>query len=167
MSVRGRCVNVLTNEKKRDNAHSHSGVRVVNVEVSDNGHVVIGVRIVQCYHAIMDVVIGVCIMQCYHAIFAKSQFPTFGPNYQLVVRLYELIVTFPRSHFLHTVCTAKTCHLTCCAYTPRRSQYTDVSCKRSICNKVIEFKKVMPSRTVLPVLGFISIVTFIGIRSPP
>ena len=50
VSVRGRCVNVLTNEKKRDNAHSHSGVRVV----SDNGHFVIGVRIVQCYHAIMS-----------------------------------------------------------------------------------------------------------------
>ena len=44
-----RCDNVLTNDKKRDNAHSHSGVRVV----SDNGHVVLGVRIVQCYHAIM------------------------------------------------------------------------------------------------------------------
>ena len=27
---------------------------------------------------------------------------TFGPNYQLVVRLYNLIVTFPCSHFLHT-----------------------------------------------------------------
>ena len=96
---------MLTNEKKRDNAHSHSGVRVV----SDNGHVVIGVRIVQCNHAIMDVVIGVRIMQCYHAIMAT----TFGPNFnlvpistcsqfQLVVRLYELIVTFSCSHFLHT-----------------------------------------------------------------
>ena len=48
-----RCDNVLTNEKKQDNAHSHSGVRVVIVEVSDNGHVVIGVRIVHGYHAIM------------------------------------------------------------------------------------------------------------------
>ena len=92
-----RCDTVLTNEKKRDNAHSHSGVRVVNVEVSDNGHVVIGVRIVQCYHAIM----------------VNSEIPTFGPNFilvpistcsqfQLVVRLYELIVTIPCSHFLHT-----------------------------------------------------------------
>ena len=48
-----RCDDVQTNEKKQDKAHSHSGVRVVNVEVSENGHVVIGVRIVQCYHAIM------------------------------------------------------------------------------------------------------------------
>ena len=48
MSVR-ECDTVLTNEKKKNKAHSHSGVRVVNVE----GHVVIGVRIVQCYHAIM------------------------------------------------------------------------------------------------------------------
>ena len=48
-----RCDDVLTNEKKQDKVHSHSGVRVVNVEVSDNGHVVIGVGIVQCYHAIM------------------------------------------------------------------------------------------------------------------
>ena len=38
-------------KKKQDKAHSHSSVRVVNVEVSENGHVVIGVRIVQCYHA--------------------------------------------------------------------------------------------------------------------
>ena len=70
---------MLTNEKKRDNAHSHSGVRVV----SDHGHVVIGVRIVLCYHAIMDVVIGVRIMQCYHAIMSISDFSTFGPNFNL------------------------------------------------------------------------------------
>ena len=84
-----RCDDVQTNEKKQDKAHSHSGVRVVNVEVSGhvvNGHVVIGVRIVQCYHAIM----------------ANSEFSTFGPNYQLVVRLYDLIVTFSCSHLLHT-----------------------------------------------------------------
>ena len=50
------CDTVLTNEKIQDNAHSHSSVRVDvhNVEVSDNGHVVIGVLIVQCYHAIMS-----------------------------------------------------------------------------------------------------------------
>ena len=48
-----RCDDAQTNEKKQDKAHSHSGVRVVYVEVSENGHVVIGVRIVQCYHAIM------------------------------------------------------------------------------------------------------------------
>ena len=41
---------------------------------------------------------------------------TFGPNYQLVVRLYDLIVTFSCSHLLHTFCTAKTCHLRCYAY---------------------------------------------------
>ena len=70
----------MTNEKKRDNARSHSGVRVV----SDNGRVVIGVRIVQCHHAIMDVVIGVRIMQCYHAIMSDSDFSTFGPNFILV-----------------------------------------------------------------------------------
>ena len=90
-----RCDTVLTNEKKQDNAHSHSGVRVV----SDNGHVVIGVRIVQCYHAIMDVVISVRTMQCYHAIMSNSDFSTFSPNFilvpisnrsqfQLVVKLY-------------------------------------------------------------------------------
>ena len=77
---------MLTNEKKQDNAHSHSGVRVINVEIFENGDVVIGVRIVQCYHAIM----------------ANSEFHTSGPNYQLVVRLYGLIVTFSCSHILHT-----------------------------------------------------------------
>ena len=59
---------MLTNEKKRYNALSHSYI----VEVSENGHVVIGVRIVQCYHAIMS----------------NSEFSTSGPNFQLVVRLY-------------------------------------------------------------------------------
>ena len=95
---------MLTNEQKRDTAHSHSGVCVV----TDHGHVVIGVRIVQCYHAIMDnsehvvisvrivqcyhaimdnsehVVIGVRIVQCYHAIMSNSDFSTFGPNFILV-----------------------------------------------------------------------------------
>ena len=98
-----RCDDVQTNEKKRDKAHSHSSVRVVNVEVSENGHVVIGVRIVQ----------GVGIVQGYHAIMSNSEFPTFGPNFilvpistcsqfQLVVRLYDLIVTFSCGHLLHT-----------------------------------------------------------------
>ena len=68
-------------------------------------------------------------------------------QFQLVVRLYELIVTFSCRHFLHTF-TAKTCHLRCCAYTPRRLQQTAISCKRSICNKVNEFKKIMPRRIV-------------------
>ena len=82
-----RCDNVLTNEKKQDKAHSHSGVRVNvhNKEVSDNWHVVIGVSIVQCYHAIIT----------------NSEFLLLS-NYQLVVKLYDLIVTFPCSHFLHT-----------------------------------------------------------------
>ena len=62
--VRGRCVNVLTNEKKQDNARSHSDI----VEISENGHAVIGVRIVQCHHAIMD----------------NCDFATFGPNFNLV-----------------------------------------------------------------------------------
>ena len=33
--------------------------------------------------------------------------------------------------------TAKTVHLRCCLYTHRRLQQTAVSCKRSICNKII------------------------------
>ena len=41
-----RCDDVVTNEKKQDKAQSHSGVRVCC-------HVVIGVGIVQCYHAII------------------------------------------------------------------------------------------------------------------
>ena len=63
-----KCDTVLTNEKKRDNARSHSDI----VEVSENGHVVIGVRMMQCYHAIMS----------------NSEFSTSDPNFQLVVRLY-------------------------------------------------------------------------------
>ena len=75
-----RCDTVLTNEKKRYNARSHSDI----VEVSENGHIVIGVRIMQCYHAIM----------------ANVHFSSFGPNFilvpsstcsqfQLVVRLFD------------------------------------------------------------------------------
>ena len=105
--VCARCDTVLTHKKKRNSARSRSD----NVEVCESGHVVIGVRNVQCHHAIMDncahVVIGVRVMHCHHAFMANSKFSTCGPNFilvpiQLVVRLYELIVTFPCSHFLHT-----------------------------------------------------------------
>ena len=112
-----RCDVFQTNEKKQDKAHSHSGVRVVDVEISENGHVVIGVRIVQCYprnHGCRH---------CYphHAmlptqIMANSEFSTFGPNYQLVVRLYDLIVTFSCTILLHTFAPRKTSHLRCHAY---------------------------------------------------
>ena len=64
--------------------HSHSGVRVVDVEVIENGHVVIGVRIVQCDHAIMDVLNGLRIVECDHAIMANSEFSTFGPIVNLL-----------------------------------------------------------------------------------
>ena len=36
-------------------------------------------------------------------------------QFQLVVKLYELIVTFPCIHFLHTF-TSKTCHSRCYTY---------------------------------------------------
>ena len=69
--VCARC-DVLTHKKKRNSARSRSD----NVEVSESGHVVIGVRIVQCHHAIMDncerVVIGVRVMHCHHAFMANS-----------------------------------------------------------------------------------------------
>ena len=48
--------------------------------------VVSGVRIVQC-HAITDVVIDVRVMQCYHAIMSNSEFPTSCVNSQLGVML--------------------------------------------------------------------------------
>ena len=70
-SVCTRC-DVLTHKKKRNSARSRSD----SVEVSESGHVVIGVRIVQCHHAIMDncehVVIGVRVMHCHHARMANS-----------------------------------------------------------------------------------------------
>ena len=37
-------------------------------------------------------------------------------------------------------------HLKCSIYTPRRFQLTAVSCKRSICDKVIEFKRVVQKK---------------------
>ena len=118
--------NVLTDKKKLDNARSCS----VIVEVSEKGHGVIGVRLLQCYHAIMDnsehVVFGVRTVQCYKAIMSDFDFSTFGPNFilvpistcsqfQLVVKLYELIVIFPVAIFC-TLLHRETCHLRCCAY---------------------------------------------------
>ena len=74
--IEPRCVcarcDVLTHKKKRNSARSRSD----NVEVSESGHVVIGVRIVQCHHANMDncehVAIGVRVMHCHHAFMANS-----------------------------------------------------------------------------------------------
>ena len=69
--VCGRCY-VLTHVKKQNSARSRSD----NVEVSESGHVIIGVRIVQCHYAIMGncehVVIGVRIMHYHHAFMANS-----------------------------------------------------------------------------------------------
>ena len=62
--------------------------------------VVSGVRIVQC-HAIIDVVIDVRVMQCHHAI-DNSGFSTLCQNSHLVIKLYQFIITFPWSHFVHT-----------------------------------------------------------------
>ena len=44
------CARGCTDKKELDSARSRSD----NVEVCGSGHVVIGVRIVQCHHAIMD-----------------------------------------------------------------------------------------------------------------
>ena len=58
--MRGRCVNVLTDKKKRNNARSRSDI----VEVCDSGHVVIGVRIVQCSSLPED--------SCHHSLDGSS-----------------------------------------------------------------------------------------------
>ena len=73
--------------------------------------VVSGVRIVQC-NAIIDVVIDVRVMLCHQAIDNSGfsiffEFPTSCPNSHLVVRLYQFIITFPCSHFVHTVAPRK------------------------------------------------------------
>ena len=49
-------------------------------------------------------------------IFHFSEFFTSCPNSHLVIKLYQFIITFPCSHFVHT-CTAKTRHLRCGMYT--------------------------------------------------
>ena len=83
--------------------------------------VVVDVRIVQC-HAIMNVVIG--ISSCFQAVSIHNHF-SLWPFF---------------AHF----CTAKKSDLRCGIYTTRRLQWTAVGCKRSIFNKVNEFKKIMP-----------------------
>ena len=80
-----------------------SGVRIVQCHTIMD--VVIDVRVMQC-HAIIDVVIGVRVMLCHQAMgnsgFSTSEFSTSCPNSHLVVKLYQFIITFPCSHFVHT-----------------------------------------------------------------
>ena len=70
--VCARCDDANRQEENGDSARSRSD----NVEVCGSGHVVIGVRNVQCHHAIMDncehVVIDVRVMHCHHAFMANS-----------------------------------------------------------------------------------------------
>ena len=76
--------------------------------------VVSGVRIVQC-HAIIDIVFDVCVMQCHavidvvidvrvmlcHEVIDNSGFSTLT-NFDLVIKLYQISITFLYSHFVHT-----------------------------------------------------------------
>ena len=75
-----------------------TGVRIVQCHAIID--VVIDVRVMQC-HAIIDVVLGVRVMLCQQAI-DNSGFSTLCPNSHLVVKLYQFIITFPCSHFVHT-----------------------------------------------------------------
>ena len=100
----------LCNRKRRDYARSRS----VIVEVCGSGHVVIGVRIVQCHHAIMDVVIGVP----RHAVLPRNHLQSTNLNFPLLVPVLNLLSScinssslFLVGHFVHTLCTAKTRHL--------------------------------------------------------
>ena len=81
-----RCDDVQTNEKKQDKAHSHSGVWVVNLKIHENGHVVIDVRIVQCYHVIR----------------ANSEFPLLVPIINLLSDCMIWIVPFSCGQLVHT-----------------------------------------------------------------
>ena len=70
--------------------------------------VVAGVRIVQC-HAIIDVAIDVRVMHCHKSrrqfwIFHFSEFFTSCSNSHLVIKLYQFVITFPCSYFVHTFC---------------------------------------------------------------
>ena len=81
-----------------------SGVRIVQCHAIID--VVIDVRVMQC-HAIIDVVIGVRVMLLSPShrqfwIFHFSEFSTSSPNSHLVIKLYQLIITFPCSPFVHT-----------------------------------------------------------------
>ena len=62
----------------------------------------------------------------------------------LAVILYQFIPLFNRKPFFTYVFTVFSRHCRCGIYTLRRLQWTAVSCKRSNCNKAIEFGKIMP-----------------------
>ena len=76
-----------THKKNGTRAHSSVRVDVLNVEVSVGGHVVIGVR--DRNRATTP-----------HGILTFC--PIFLSNCELVVRLYDLIVTSSCSHLMHT-----------------------------------------------------------------
>ena len=46
-------------------------------------------------------------------IFHFSEFSTSCPNSHLVIKLYQFIITFPCSHFVHTVAPRNSRHLRC------------------------------------------------------
>ena len=47
-----------------------------------------------------------------------SEFSTSCPSSHFVVRLYQFIITFPVSHFVHTIAPRKHSHLRCGKFTP-------------------------------------------------
>ena len=123
-----QCDDVLTN-KKNKTKRTYTQMLVLmllNVEVTGNGHVATSPR--------------------NHLKLLNSHFYS---THEFVVKLYNFIVTSFLWPFTAHFCTAT--HLKCCLHPPppsRRLQWTDVNCKRSICNKVIEFKKFLLQRIV-------------------
>ena len=99
--------------------------------------------------------------------------PTLCPNSHTV--LVHPILS--RSHSLHMFFIVFSRHLRCGIYTPRRLQYTVVSCKRSNCNKIertLEHHALKNCSNYLynrlpcsMSTWLISMVTFTGTRSPP
>ena len=96
------------------------GVRIVQCHAIMN--VVFGVRVMQ-YHAIIDVVIGVRVMLCHAIMFNPllwiSHFLSQFSSCCQTVSIHHHLSLWP---FCAHFCTAKTRHLRCGIYTPRRLQ---------------------------------------------
>ena len=77
-------------------------------------------------------------------IFHFSEFSTSCPKSHLVVMLYQFIITFPVAILCTLLHRDNTSFEVWYLHPSRRLQWTAVSCKRSICNKVNELGKSCP-----------------------
>ena len=109
-------------------------VSVLNVQCHASGEV-------RC-SVVISVVIGICLIVLSVPL-VQFYFSTSCLDFPCCDTV-SIHPTLSRSHSFTYVFTVFSRHFRCGICTHRRVQWTAVSCKRSNCNKVNEFKKIMP-----------------------